>query len=157
MTSGLYLLFNLGSERFAVSTSIITEIIPLVEVTQVPTTPEYICGVFNYRGETIPVIDTNQLLYRQDHNQRICTRILVLETEAHEGTAHVGLIAEKVNQTTMIDTTDIRKHTLTRNSNVYLGKTVSDELGEIQIIDLDQLVKDALNDSREHINKAQTV
>lgn len=157
MTRHLYLLFNLGTERFAVATASVTEVIPLVEVTRIPTTPEHICGVFNYRGETIPVVDTNRLLYRQDHNKRICTRILILETAAHEETAHVGLIAEKVNRTITIDEKDIRKHTLTRNTNVYLGKTVSDELGEIQIIDLDQLVTDALNESREHICEIQSI
>ena len=156
MTKQLYILFNLGFERFAVSTSRVTEVIPLVEVTPVPTTPDYICGVLNYRGETIPVVDTNYLLYRQNYNKRICTRILILESTAHEGTNHVGLIAEKVNRTITISTDKINKHTLTKNSSVYLGKTVGDELGEIQIIDLDKLVTDALNDSCAHIDSSQS-
>ena len=140
MANKLFLLFNLGSERFAVSTEMITEIIPLLEVTPVPKSAPYICGLINYRGETIPVIDALMLLYERPHHRKICTRIIILSHNESGCMTRVGLIVEKANKTGIFATDQIHEHNLTQQHAPYLGKSMTDDEGEIQLIDMDRLI-----------------
>jgi len=48
--------FNVGDEEFAVSILNIQEIIKPIDYTRVPGTPEYVLGVFNLRGNVLPLI-----------------------------------------------------------------------------------------------------
>jgi len=140
MTTRLYLLFSLNDERFAVHTDCITEVIPLVNLTNIPKTEHYVCGLMNYRGESIPVIDAVKLLYNRDYHKKICTRIIVLTFHQDEHTTRVGLIAEKVNMTKKIDSSLISAHKMTQQHSPYLGEIFSDQQGDIQIIDIEKII-----------------
>ena len=58
----LLLLFHLGSELYAIESSQVIEIIPTVNLRPLHHVPDYVAGLFNYRGKFIPVIDLSQLL-----------------------------------------------------------------------------------------------
>ena len=49
--------FIVGEEEFAVPILVIQEIIKPIEWTRVPFTPNYVLGVFNLRGNVLPLID----------------------------------------------------------------------------------------------------
>jgi len=49
--------FIVGEEEFAVPILSIQEIIKPIEWTQVPFVPDYVLGVFNLRGNVLPLID----------------------------------------------------------------------------------------------------
>ncbi len=49
--------FIVGSEEFAVPILSIQEIIKPIEWTKVPFTPDFVLGVFNLRGNVLPLID----------------------------------------------------------------------------------------------------
>jgi len=49
--------FIVGNEEFAVPILSIQEIIKPIEWTRVPFTPEFVLGVFNLRGNVLPLID----------------------------------------------------------------------------------------------------
>ncbi len=140
MADKLFLLFNLNDERFAVGTESISEIIPLVTLTKVPKTAPYIAGLLNYRGETMPVIDTVMLLYDKPHQRKICTRIIILSSTDEDCLSHVGLIVESANRTVKYDSEQISEHRLTQQHTAYLGKTLNDEQGEIQLLDIEKLI-----------------
>jgi chemotaxis-related protein WspB len=48
----LLLLFEIGNGRYALETSQIIEIVPLVNLKKIPTTPAYVAGLMNYRGDS---------------------------------------------------------------------------------------------------------
>ncbi|OAN53712.1 chemotaxis protein [Paramagnetospirillum marisnigri] len=56
------LCFLIGSERYAVPLSRLSEVVPLGAWTPVPGQPQYLLGVTNLRGEIRPVIDLHSLL-----------------------------------------------------------------------------------------------
>lgn len=141
MTTKLFLLFNLGANRFAVETDCITEIVPIVELIKVPKTEAFVCGLMNYRGETLSVIDTVRLLYDFDYNKKMCSRIIIVSTTENNKTTRIGLIAEKVNRTCRIDTNETSEHSLTIEHTPYLGTIISNQDGDIQIIDLKKLIE----------------
>lgn len=73
------LTFTLRSERFAVDAAAVKEIIYLPELTPVEEMPDYIIGVFNFRGHVAPVIDLNIHFGHEQERYRITDRVIVLE------------------------------------------------------------------------------
>ncbi len=49
--------FTVGRERFGVDILAVQEIIRMVEITKMPSAPEYVEGIINLRGKVIPVVD----------------------------------------------------------------------------------------------------
>jgi chemotaxis-related protein WspB len=53
----LMLIFQVGDERYAIETSQIVEIVPMVMLQKATSAlPDYVAGAFNYQGKVIPVI-----------------------------------------------------------------------------------------------------
>jgi len=154
MAKKLLILFQADDQRFAISAKHIVEITPLVELINVPKTRPYISGLFNYRGTSIPVIDTNMLLFNKPSSLNICTRIIVLSNSEERSPKYVGLIAEKVNKTINAEFSDISNHTLTEEHDAYLGKIFNDHDGEIQILDVEKLLPQEANCLMAAINAA---
>jgi len=86
--------FKVGKEEFAVDISYVQEINRMLQITQVPNTPEYLEGVVNLRGRVIPVIDLRVKLRlpTKDHDKN--TRIIVVEIKEKT----VGFIVDAVNE-----------------------------------------------------------
>ena len=53
----LYLQFKINDQSFVMATESVVTLIPVVEIEFTPDKPEYIPGVINYKGDTVPVID----------------------------------------------------------------------------------------------------
>ena len=96
----LLLLFEIGNGRYALDINQIIEIVPLVKLKKIPTAPNYVSGLMNYRGEGIPVIDLSQLVDNVDYEDALSTRIIVVKYPAkNEGDKPLGLIANNVTET----------------------------------------------------------
>ena len=61
----LFLLFQLGSDRYAIDALRVVEVLPCVQVKQIPHAPAGIAGVINYRGAPVPVLDLCLLTLRR--------------------------------------------------------------------------------------------
>ena len=57
----LFLLFELGQDRYALDVRQVAEVLPLVEFKRIPQAPPFVAGLLNYRGDPVPVIDLSQL------------------------------------------------------------------------------------------------
>ena len=62
MNSISYLTFRIGEEKFAAHVSKVQNIVEMLDITQVPQTPDYMLGVINLRGSVLPLIDSRLLL-----------------------------------------------------------------------------------------------
>ncbi len=49
-----YITFKLGDELFAINVAQVREVLDLTHITKVPTSPDYMRGVVNVRGNAIP-------------------------------------------------------------------------------------------------------
>lgn len=56
------LLLPLGVDLYAIELDLVREVLPLPVIATVPTAPPTILGVFNLRGEVVPVLDTAAVL-----------------------------------------------------------------------------------------------
>ena len=100
MRKMLLLLFEIGNGRYALETNQIIEIVPLVKLKKIPTTPEYVAGLMNYRGQGIPVIDLCRLIDDIPHDNALSTRIIIVDYPVKdEINKPLGLIANNVTET----------------------------------------------------------
>ena len=73
--------FIVGDEEYAIPILNIQEIIKPIEYTRVPSTPAYVLGAFNLRGNVIPLIDLRMKFNLPPQNQNAETRYIVMKDE----------------------------------------------------------------------------
>ncbi|MGI9213775.1 MAG: chemotaxis protein CheW [Methylococcaceae bacterium] len=112
-----YLIFNLGSESFAVAILQVKEIIEYGQMTEVPMMPEVVRGVINLRGAVVPVIDLAIRFWKRptEIGRRSCIIIVELEDSGHHQL--IGVVVDAVNKVTEIASADIEP-TPTFGSNI---------------------------------------
>jgi purine-binding chemotaxis protein CheW len=71
--------FVVGEEEYAIPILSIQEIIKPIEYTRVPSTPEYVLGVFNLRGSVVPLIDLRKKFSLPSKKLDSDTRYIVLK------------------------------------------------------------------------------
>ena len=92
LTQSLYLGFIVDTEHFAVDISNIKEIIRVEPVTFVPHTEGYIKGIFNLRGDIVPVIDVRLRFMKEEIDYTEQTCIVVVLYQDHI----LGLIVDNI-------------------------------------------------------------
>ncbi|MDX1808380.1 MAG: chemotaxis protein CheW [Sulfurospirillaceae bacterium] len=73
--------FIIGDEEYAIPILSIQEIIKPLEYTRVPQVPDYVLGVFNLRGDVIPLIDLRRKFKLETKKQSSDTRYIVLKND----------------------------------------------------------------------------
>ncbi|CAD7289283.1 Chemotaxis protein CheW [Campylobacter majalis] len=73
--------FVVGEEEYAIPILNIQEIIKPIEFTRVPSVPDYVLGVFNLRGNVIPLIDLRKRFSLNATKQSASTRYIVMKDE----------------------------------------------------------------------------
>jgi chemotaxis-related protein WspB len=143
----LFLVFALGHDRYALDVRQIEEVLPLVEVKQIPRAPQAISGLFAYRGALVPVIDLSQLALGRPAARRLSTRLVLVHYPDESGrTRLLGLIAEKATQAARYDTADFAASGVTNPGAAYLGPVARDGQGLLQRIDVKTLLPQSLRD-----------
>ena len=144
----LYILFNLGKERFALPCRNLVRIIPMVRLKELPQSPSFVAGLLNYRGSIIPVIDLCVLVHGHPADARLSSRIMLVNYRGAGEVEHIlGLLAEAMTETMKIEPKELAPSGLTVAGARYLGQVASTEKGMIQIIEVDQLLPQTLKDS----------
>jgi chemotaxis-related protein WspB len=140
----LMLIFYIGNDRYALDTSHVVEVIPMVLVREVPQAPKYVAGVFNYRGTIVPTIDLCQLIKGSPSRSSLSTRIVMVNYRHADGsTSLLGLMAERVTDTLNQKDNELVESGFQPEEARYLGKMIVDDRGMIQHIQLDRLLPDS--------------
>jgi chemotaxis-related protein WspB len=143
----LFLVFELGNDRYALDVRQIAEVLPLVDVKQIPLAPQPIAGLFNYRGVLVPVIDLSQLTLGRRAARRLSTRLILVHYPDLRGDPHLlGLIAERATQATRHEPSDFAASGVTNPGAPSLGPVASDGRGLLQRIDVRTLLPSSLRD-----------
>jgi len=93
-----YLTFSLGNENFAINVEQVEKILEFQPVTEVPKSPEYMLGVFNMRGEVIPMIDTRIKFGMEKTQITSSTCVLVITIENEGEKIKLGSLVDSVNE-----------------------------------------------------------
>ena len=76
---GEVLLFTIDDVVYGIEIKYINEIIGIEQITVVPKVPDYIKGIINLRGKTVPIISVRKRFGKEEipYDERTC--IIVLE------------------------------------------------------------------------------
>jgi chemotaxis-related protein WspB len=144
----LFLIFELGPDRYALPAAHIVEVLPVVRIKRVPQAPSGVIGLFDYHGAPVPVIDLCELTLGRPAKRSLSTRLIVVSYPDRQAQSHqLGLIAERATDTMMRDPTDFVASGITNDRAPYLGQVTTSRHGVVQRIDVDTLLPDAVRES----------
>ncbi len=106
--AGKYLTFKLANEEYGIEILKVVEIIKLMEVTEVPRTPDYVRGVINLRGKVIPVVEL-RTKFSMDHiedTEETCIIVVNVET-TDETFTQMGILVDTVSEVLEVRSEDI--------------------------------------------------
>jgi purine-binding chemotaxis protein CheW len=89
----------LGLEEYAIHISYTQEIIRIPKLTKIPSTPEFIEGVFNLRDNVIPVIDIKKRFGFCQSERNGDNRLIILDLDGMK----LGIIVDDVSEVIKID------------------------------------------------------
>ncbi|WP_066426278.1 chemotaxis protein CheW [Anabaena sp. 4-3] len=151
----LMLLFYINNECYALPSQQVVEVLPLVTLKTLPHAPEYFAGVFNYRGQIVPVLDLCQLMRGKPCCEHLSSRIIlvnysgrdvnssVLSKTATSAPSVIGLIAERVVETLHKSSLEFVDPNVEIDAAPYLGKIILGEQGMIQCLRIENLLSEA--------------
>jgi chemotaxis-related protein WspB len=143
----LFLLFRLGKDRYAIDVRQVVEVLPLVAVKQIPLAPPAVSGAFNYRGNTVPLIDLSQLALGRPAQARLSTRIVLVNyPDGSGGMRLLGLLAEHVTETMSCSAKDFKDSGVSLPDAPFLGRVAADAKGLVQWLQVDQLLPPEVRD-----------
>lgn len=137
----LFILFQLGRDHYALDATQVAEVLPLVQLKELPGAPPGVAGLFTYRGVPVPVLDLSALALGRPAHARLSTRLLLVHYPDPAGVRRLlGLIAEKATETLRRDPADFTASGVANDGAPYLGPVVPDARGMIQWIEVEKLL-----------------
>ena len=143
----LFLQFELGQDRYVLDCSGVVEVLPLLAIKHIPQAPSGVAGVFNYRGEPVPVVDLSALALGRPAPRHMSTRIVIVRHPGGNGALRLlGLIVEKATATVRRDRADFADSGVVNHEAPYLGPVAADAEGLVQWIEVANLLPATVRD-----------
>lgn len=169
----LLLTFRAGGNSYAVDVAHVVEVVPRVDVRRLPHAPDFIAGLFDYRGTIVPVIDLGIRLGSESCRDRLSTRIILVNSrpadhklQTAEGDPAtqdhdlepmsirmatldqrpwlLGLIAEQVSDMASVKPEQVISASMQLPQAPYLGAIVDIDHQMIQLMATDKILDDSL-------------
>ncbi len=138
----LLVAFHAGEERFGIDSAEVVEILPLVRLSPVQHAPDWVAGLFNYRGAVAPVIDISAMLTGSPARNLLSTRILLVNYPCPCGAGHLlGLAAEQVLETVSCSPADVQPPGIAAPEAPYLGGVLVQGAGMLRRITVTELLR----------------
>lgn len=87
-----HVFFNLASERYALGIEKIQEILKPKDITEIPRTADYLCGIVNLRGRIVPVVDLRMRMGMPKKAITKSSRIIIVR----HGEEPIGMLVDEV-------------------------------------------------------------
>ena len=137
----LFLLFRLGKDRYAIEAKRVVEVLPMLAAKQIPQAPPAVRGVFDFRGQPVPLVDLSQMALGRPAREQLSTRIVLVDyPDGRGGTRLLGLLAEQVTETLRRNPEEFPDSGVELPDAPWLGPVASDPGGLVQRIDVAQLL-----------------
>lgn len=88
------IVFQVGNEEYGISVDHVISIEKFENATRIPNLPDFVKGIVKSRGELIPVIDFEQVLYQTTLLNNDQSKLIVLNTEE----LHIGLLVKEAKE-----------------------------------------------------------
>jgi chemotaxis-related protein WspB len=144
----LFLVFQIGNDRYALETSRVVEVVPLVEIQRLPNPPKGVAGLINYRGRSVPAADLSELTLKRPSAELLSTRIIIIRYPDASGANHLlGLIAEHATELLRADPEKFLSSSENLHRAPFLGPVFSDARGSIHLLHETALLPPSVQES----------
>jgi chemotaxis-related protein WspB len=144
----LYLLFQIGSERYAIEARQAVEVVPFVALREIPQSPHGVAGIFNYRGRPVPALDLSLMVSGHPSLERLSTRIIVIKYADPSARMHLlGLVAEHATGMMRCDPQQFVDTGVQPQNAPYLGPVFMEEKGAVQLLRIQHLLPGSARDA----------
>jgi purine-binding chemotaxis protein CheW len=104
-----YLTFTLNNEVFGIATGRVLEVLDYTDITPVPQTPEFMCGVINLRGSIVPVVDMHRKFGLPASERTVNSCIIIVSATVDGEQTSIGAVADSVREVLDLDPTTIEE------------------------------------------------
>ncbi|WP_027720718.1 chemotaxis protein CheW [Maridesulfovibrio zosterae] len=146
----LVLTFRIGEYVYGLEAAMVVEVVPPAIYKELPRSPQYVKGIFDYRGTVTPVVDLSMLATDTPCKPLMSTRIIIvdladLDMSAKRGEKFLGLLAENITETLKVDDRDFETSGLEIPDAPWLGRVA--RIGEcmLQLIKPQKLLTEELH------------
>ncbi|MEE8395531.1 MAG: protein phosphatase CheZ [bacterium] len=115
---GKYLVFHLADVQYGLEIARVHEIVQVMKVTKIPNAPDYVRGIINLRGRTMPAFDLRVKFDLEAAENTDKTCIIIVEVPTPEGTINAGVVVDAVAEVLELE----EKH-LSRPPEVGMGRS----------------------------------
>jgi chemotaxis-related protein WspB len=141
----LFVAFRIGNDQYGIDAASVVELLPLVNVKQLPQAPRGIAGLLDYHGALLPAIDLSLLAVDRPSRRVMSTRVAVVQyTPADGQQVLLALILESAVQTVRRDAADFAPSGVDIPEAPYLGGVARHDGGVLQEIEVARLIPDDL-------------
>lgn len=147
------LMFTVAGQPYAIPSKTVREVLPLVPARPIPLLPDYVPGVFTYRGRLVPLVDLARRFGAPATDppvRRLSTRVIVVEfpvpeiataeAAAPEGRARLGLVAHNVISIHTAPDTNSTPAASDGDRAPFLGRLVRIDGRTVQLLTVERLV-----------------
>ena len=134
----LYLLFNLDQDRYALNVRQVVEVLPLRRLKRLPQAPSWVAGVFDYRGQMVPVLDLQARAVGRSAAALASTRLVLVHYPPADKV--LGLILEKATETRRLAAKAFCESGVAVGDASYLGAVQHSPQGLVQRIEVSGLL-----------------
>lgn len=133
--------FQLGAEYYGIDIMQVKSIEETKDVRGIPNSPGYVEGIFNLRGEIIPVISLHKRFHlaaaQQDEDDALLRGFLIIRLKG----MHVAIIIDKVSRVLSVSAREIQPppQMISGIGTEYIEGVVHRDDGYLIILDIDRL------------------
>lgn len=142
----LYLLFQLGNDRYALEANRVVEVTPLLALKKIPGAPRGVAGLFVYRGQPVAALDLCELTLNRPARELLSTRIIIIRGGEPPHQQLLGLIAEHATETLRREKADFVHAGMNLRATPFQGSVLMEGGRVIQLLDTDRLISEAIRE-----------
>lgn len=133
--------FQLGDEQYGIDIMDVEGIVKIEDVRPIPNAPAYVEGIFNLRGEIIPVINLHRRFHIKhaelSEEDQLLSGFVIINIDGR----HLAVMIDKVSRVVTISSDQIQPppQVISGIGTEYIQGVVSEEDHYLIILDIDRL------------------
>ncbi len=133
--------FQLGAELYGVDIMMVKEIVRVQEIRPIPNAPSYVEGIFNLRGEIIPIINLHKRFHLQKpddlEEDEYSNGFVILQIDGSK----IGIIIDRIARVISVNLEDIQSppQMISGIGAEYINGVIRQEDGYLIVLDVRRL------------------
>ncbi|MBU2713879.1 chemotaxis protein CheW [Zooshikella harenae] len=134
-----YLCFKLNNELFVHQVSTVREVMPYIEPTPVPGSPDIIEGVLNVRGNVVSIISARRLFKLPENQPTKDSCIIIFDTISNQ----YGISVDSVDEIVTLNPSEMNVSSAEEelSESQFIKGTVKHAKGLLILVDLSNLIE----------------